>query len=123
MIVHPHLGALETAVMDRIWEAPAGVTVREVLDELTPSRQIAYTTVLSTLDNLHRKGWVRRERECKAFRYWATMTREQRSATVMRTALESGGNPDVVLAYLVERMSAKEAEHMLLEALRLFDCR
>ncbi|MGW0163080.1 BlaI/MecI/CopY family transcriptional regulator [Mycobacterium sp. NPDC003323] len=118
-----NLGILENAVMDRVWQASSGVTVREVFDELARSRQIAYTTVLSTLDNLHRKGWVRRERERKAFRYWPTMTREQRSATVMRTALEAGGNPDVVLAFFVEQMSADESEHLLLEASRLFDRR
>ena len=56
-------GDLEAAVMDRVWAREDGVTVREVFDELTGVRRIAYTTVLSTMDNLHRKGWVRRGRE------------------------------------------------------------
>lgn len=105
-------GDLEATVMDRVWGREHGVTVREVFEELTGARQIAYTTVLSTLDNLHRKGWVRREREGKAYRYWATMTREERSANLMRAALESGGKPEAVLAFFVEQMSADESEHL-----------
>lgn len=105
-------GDLEATVMDRVWGRDEGVTVREVFEELTDARQIAYTTVLSTLDNLHRKGWVRREREGKAYRYWATMTREERSANLMREAFETGGKPETVLAFFVEQMSAEESAQL-----------
>jgi predicted transcriptional regulator len=105
-------GDLEATVMDRVWGREEGVTVREVFEELTDARQIAYTTVLSTLDNLHRKGWVRRVREGKAFRYWATMTREERSANLMRAALESGGKPETVLAFFIEHLSADESAQL-----------
>jgi len=105
-------GDLEATVMDRVWGREDGVTVRGVFEELADARQIAYTTVLSTLDNLHRKGWVRREREGKAFRYWATMTREERSANLMRAAFEAGGKPEAVLALFVEQMSADESAQL-----------
>ncbi|ANE82594.1 CopY family transcriptional regulator [Mycobacterium adipatum] len=116
------LGELEATVMDRVWANAQGVTVRAVFEELCVTRQIAYTTVLSTLDNLHRKGWVRRDREHKAYRYWATMTREERSANLMRAALEAGGNPDAVFASLFEQMSSDESA-LLREALRQVDSR
>ncbi|MCV7432660.1 BlaI/MecI/CopY family transcriptional regulator [Mycolicibacterium neoaurum] len=102
--------------MDRVWERHDGSTVREVFEDLAASRQIAYTTVLSTLDNLHRKGWVRRERVGRAHRYWPTMSREERSALLMRVALEAGGDPDVVLSAFVEQMSA-DASAQLRKAL------
>ncbi|WP_395307238.1 BlaI/MecI/CopY family transcriptional regulator [Mycobacterium sp. AMU20-3851] len=105
-------GDLEATVMDRVWGREDGVTVREVFEEMADARQIAYTTVLSTLDNLHRKGWVRREREGKAYRYWATMTREERSANLMRAALKTGGKPEAVLAFFVEQMSAEESAQL-----------
>ncbi|GAA2559202.1 BlaI/MecI/CopY family transcriptional regulator [Mycolicibacterium diernhoferi] len=105
-------GDLEATVMDRVWGREDGVTVREVFEELCDARQIAYTTVLSTLDNLHRKGWVRREREGKAYRYWATMTREQRSANLMRAAFQTGGRPEAVLAFFVEQMSDEESAQL-----------
>ncbi|MDM2170436.1 BlaI/MecI/CopY family transcriptional regulator, partial [Mycobacteroides abscessus] len=65
-------GELETVVMDRVWNRGADTTtVREVFDELAADRDIAYTTVMSTMDNLHTKGWLERERDGKAYRYWA----------------------------------------------------
>jgi predicted transcriptional regulator len=105
-------GDLEATVMERVWGREDGVTVREVFEELSDARQIAYTTVLSTLDNLHRKGWVRREREGKAFRYWPTMTREERSANLMRAAFEAGGDTEAVLAFFVDQMSESESAQL-----------
>jgi predicted transcriptional regulator len=106
------LGDLEATVMERVWGRDDGVTVREVFEELADTRQIAYTTVLSTLDNLHRKEWVRREREGKAYRYWPTMTREERSANVMRAAFNAGGNSEAVLAFFVDQMSPEESAQL-----------
>ena len=105
-------GDLEATVMDRVWAREDGVTVREVFDELTGIRQIAYTTVLSTMDNLHRKGWVRRDREGKAYRYWPTMTREERSANLMRAAFSAGGDREAVLAFFVGQMTAEESAQL-----------
>lgn len=49
--------------MDRIGnrDPEASTTVREVFDELAGERGIAYTTVMSTMDSLHTKGWRARE--------------------------------------------------------------
>ena len=106
------LGDLEATVMERVWDREDGVTVRQVFEELADERQIAYTTVLSTMDNLHRKGWVRREREGKAHRYWPTMTREERSANLMRAAFSAGGDREAVLAFFVEQMTAEESTQL-----------
>ncbi|WP_197521887.1 BlaI/MecI/CopY family transcriptional regulator, partial [Nocardia sp. 852002-20019_SCH5090214] len=54
-------GELETVIMDRVWGRTDSVTVREIYDEMSGEREIAYTTVLSTMDNLHRKGWLERD--------------------------------------------------------------
>ena len=103
--------------MEHVWRHDDGVTVRAIFEEMSEERQIAYTTVLSTLDNLHRKGWVRRQREGKAYRYWPTVTREERSANLMRAAFDAGGDSEAVLAFFVEQMSAQESAQ-LKEALR-----
>ena len=106
------LGDLEATVMDRVWASADGATVRDIFEQLADARQIAYTTVLSTMDNLYRKGWVRRDREGKAYRYWPTMTREERSAQLMRAAFDSGGNAEAVLAFFVEQMTAEESAQL-----------
>ena len=105
-------GDLEATVMEHVWRHDDGVTVRAIFEEMSEERQIAYTTVLSTLDNLHRKGWVRRQREGKAYRYWPTVTREERSANLMRAAFDAGGDSEAVLAFFVEQMSAQESAQL-----------
>ncbi|MCH9642585.1 MAG: BlaI/MecI/CopY family transcriptional regulator [Actinomycetia bacterium] len=105
-------GELEAVIMDRIWDRDPEVstTVRDIFDQLVTERDIAYTTVMSTMDNLHTKGWLAREREGKAYRYWATLSREEHSARLMRDALDGGGRPDLVLSHFVTQISAEESE-------------
>lgn len=98
--------------MDRVWASDRAVTVRDIFDELTAHRDIAYTTVMSTMDNLHRKGWLDRERAGKAYRYWAAMTREERSANLMSDAFHSGGDTDLVLSFFLGKMNADESERL-----------
>ena len=102
-------GDLEAVVMDRMWNRDGETTVRELFEDLRQSREIAYTTVMSTMDNLHRKGWLSRKRHGKAFLYWPSLTREQYSARLMRDALDGGGNPDLVLSHFLEQMSDEES--------------
>jgi len=105
-------GDLEAVVMDRLWNHGQPVTVREIFDQLVDDRQIAYTTVMSTMDNLHRKQWLERDRAGKAYRYWPTMTREERSAGLMRAAIEVGGDTDVVLTHFLQQMSADDSARL-----------
>ena len=102
-------GHLEAVVMDRLWERDGATAVREVFEDLLRDREIAYTTVMSTMDNLHRKGWLSRERDGKAYRYWPSMTREQYGAALMREALDAGGRSDRVLAHFLEQISAEDS--------------
>ena len=53
-------GELEAVIMDRLWEWGRPALVREVLDDLRKDRPLAYTTVMTVMENLHRKGWLRR---------------------------------------------------------------
>ena len=107
-------GQLEATVMDRVWsrEPSSAVTVREILTELSAERSIAFTTVMSTMDNLHTKGWLTRQRDGRAYRYRAALTREEHSARLMRTVLAGGGRPDLVLRYFVEQIGNRESETM-----------
>jgi predicted transcriptional regulator len=107
-------GELEAVIMDRMWSRDSAIptTVRELFDELATERNIAYTTVMSTMDNLHTKGWLARERDGKAYRYWPTLSREQHSARLMREALDGGGSPELVLQHFVEQIGADESERL-----------
>lgn len=105
-------GELESAVMDCVWRAGGKITVREVLERLRAQRELAYTTVMTTMDTLHRKGWLDREKRGKAFCYWATVSREEYSARLMREALDDAENPDVVLTRFLDQMNDADSARL-----------
>ena len=103
-------GELEAVVMDRVWEHGGPVTVRELFDELRRERAIAYTTVMSTMDNLHRKGWLARDKEGKAYRYTAVASREEYSAGLMREAMAEAGDTEAVLSHFIAQMDGEQSQ-------------
>jgi predicted transcriptional regulator len=116
-------GDLEAVIMHRVWDHGGPVTVRELFEELQAERVIAYTTVMTTMDNLHRKGWLARVKEGKAYRYTATASREEYSARLMREALDGGGDTQAVLSHFVAQMDGEESEMLRTVVRRLADRR
>ncbi|MFD0720013.1 BlaI/MecI/CopY family transcriptional regulator [Streptomyces globosus] len=112
------LGELEDAVMTRVWQWNRPVTVREVLEDLQQERSIAYTTVMTVMDNLHQKGWVRRESEGRAYRYTAVSTRAAYSAALMNEAWSTSDSPAAALVAFFGMMSAEQRE-ALRDAIRI----
>lgn len=110
-------GDLEAVVMGLVWDHDGPVTVRELFDQLRGERAIAYTTVMSTMDNLHRKGWLARVKDGKAYLYTATVSRAEHSARLMREALADGGNTAAVLSHFVAQIDPGESD-ALREAVR-----
>lgn len=96
------LGALERVVMEAVWSGDPA-TVREVADRMRGDADRAYTTVMTTLDRLHKKGLVSREKCGLAWRYAATVDRgtyERRVADGLAAELVARG--DAGLAALVD---------------------
>ncbi len=69
------LGALEERLMELLWQAPAPVAVRDAVRRL--GGKLAYTTVMTTLDRLYKKGLLARQKEGNAFLYRPAMTRDE----------------------------------------------
>jgi len=95
----PRLGDLERVVMEHLWDlggaaggresdAGSGATVRDVLDRFAGEREIAYTTVMTVLDRLTKKGLVTRVRDGRAWRYSTAGSREELTAATMRRTLD-----------------------------------
>ncbi len=100
-----HLGDLERAVMDHLWAVGGdaeraghdldsvgettspGVTVREVHEVIGAQRDLAYTTLMTVLDRLAKKGLVARVRDGRAWRYTAAASRDRLTADALRTTL------------------------------------
>ncbi|HEY5833141.1 BlaI/MecI/CopY family transcriptional regulator [Streptomyces sp.] len=112
------LGDLEDAVMTRVWQWNRPVTVREVLEDLARERTIAYTTVMTVMDNLRQKGWLRRSAEGRAYRYEAVSTRAAYSAALMNEAWATSDNPAAALVHFFGMMSREQRE-ALRDALRV----
>ena len=101
------LGELERKVMEVLWtDFGVPVTVRHVEDRLPG---YAYTTLLTVLTRLHRKGMVRRTKEGRAFRYSAVTSREEYTAELMRDALGAATDRRAVLVRFAETVSPAEA--------------
>ncbi|MFD7436569.1 BlaI/MecI/CopY family transcriptional regulator [Streptomyces sp. NPDC059861] len=104
--------------MTRVWKWNRPVTVREVLEDLQQGRTIAYTTVMTVLDNLHQKGWVRREAEGRAYRYEAVSTRAAYAAALMNDAWSQSDNAAAALVAFFGMMS-EEQRQALRDAVRI----
>ncbi|MGW4029573.1 BlaI/MecI/CopY family transcriptional regulator [Streptomyces sp. NPDC004838] len=110
------LGELEDAVMTRVWRLNRSVTVREILEELQQERSIAYTTVMTVMHKVYRKGWLSRELDGRAYRYTAVSTRADYAATLMNEAWARSDRPAAALVAFFGRMS-QEQRQALHEAL------
>jgi predicted transcriptional regulator len=88
-----------------------------VLDQLDTGKQLAYTTVMTVMDNLHKKGWVARELDGKAYVYEATWSRAEVAARSLRDVLEASGDPEAALMHFV-RSASEEESVALRKALR-----
>lgn len=106
--------------MTRVWKWNRPVTVREVLEDLQRERSIAYTTVMTVLDNLHQKGWVRREAEGRAYRYEAVSTRAAYAAALMNEAWSRSDNAAAALVAFFGMMS-DEQRQALRDAVRMVE--
>ena len=110
------LGELEAVIMDRLWEWGRPALVREVLDDLRKDRPLAYTTVMTVMENLHRKGWLRRDRDGRAWRYEPAGSRSGYTAALMSDALATSSDRRTALRHFALQMSPHDAA-LLREAL------
>ena len=88
---------------------PPGDPVREVVDDLHTYRDIAYTTVMTVMDNLHRKGALTREKDGRAWRYRAARTRDEYAAELLESVLDEAGDRGAALMRFVGRMRPHRA--------------
>ena len=103
-------GDLEAVVMDQLWRRGTPATGRDVFEPLAAVRPLAYTTVMSVLDNLHRKGFLAREMVGRAWVYTPAATREEYTARLMRDALDGAGDQTAALAHFVAAMTESESQ-------------
>ena len=98
-----------------MWRRREPATVREVYQYLTAERQLAYTTIMTVMDRLWRKGLLSREPRGRAFEYVAALSEAEYTAGLMHGLLTSSRDRRKVLAHFLRGMRrADEAELMRL---------
>lgn len=102
------MGALEDAVMDVIWSEGGWVAPGEVLVQLSAARDLAYTTVTTTMVRLYDKGRLERRKDGRAFAYRATSTRTQWAAQQMDKVLESAADRRSTLTHFLDQLNAAD---------------
>ena len=104
------LGPLEQELLSALWMR-GSATVREMLD--VGGIDLAYTTVMTTLDRLYKKQLLNRSSEGRAFRYSPRYTQEELEKAAVgeavRQLLGSGEAAALPLSYLVEAVSEHDA--------------
>jgi predicted transcriptional regulator len=103
-------GELEGAIMEQVWSAERPLLVREITRALEPER--AYNTVWTVTEILYRKGWLAREKVGRAYRYWATVSRDEYTGDLMGEALAASGDRVAAFRRFAERISPDEAEQL-----------
>ena len=108
---HRQLTEAELRLMKALWEK-GRATVGEIADALNTDPPLAYNTVLTTLRILETKGFVRHEKEGRAFVYEATIAREDASSGALKHLLTRffDDSPELLVANLLknEKIGAKE---------------
>ncbi len=112
-----NLGFLERELMEHVWKLDE-VSVTDVHDQL--AGRLAYTTIMTTLDRLFKKGVLQRRKQGRAFIYSARFSREQFKQGMVKKALsylleEHNKETAPLMAYLVETF--KEHDARLLDEL------
>jgi predicted transcriptional regulator len=104
------LGPLEQELLSALWMR-GSATVREMID--AGGINLAYTTVMTTLDRLYKKQLLNRTAEGRAFRYSPRYTQEELEKAAVgetiRQLLGSGEAAALPLSYLVEAVSEHDA--------------
>jgi predicted transcriptional regulator len=104
-------GPLELKVLEVLWDRKRAVTVRGVQPSFP---QLAYTTLMTTLDRLYRKGVLRRFRLGRAFGYVPRCSRDELFGEMVSghvaDLLAACGDSTVLLSTLVEAVGHADAD-------------
>jgi BlaI family penicillinase repressor len=116
----PALGAQELAIMKVVWRLK-DVSVREVYETLRERRPVAYTTVMTMMNTLEGKGYLKKELDGRAFRYRPAVPERRVVTRMVKEFVERvfDGSTAPLLAHLVTSTELSDEERE--ELRRLID--
>lgn len=102
-------GELEERIMVAVWARSTPVTVRDIVDDLAATRPAAYTTVITVVERLRAKGWLRRERDGRSYLYYPTRSRHEYVADLMGSVLDESDDRSAALLSFAGQLDADDA--------------
>src|SRR5262252_10104410 len=112
---HNTLTPQELEIMKVVW-ASGAATVRDVYEALLERRKIAYTTVMTMMNILEQKGYLKKAQKDRAYVYQATRPQKQVIRGMVREFVDRvfNGSAEPLLLHLVEdqRLSEKDIEEI-----------
>ena len=105
------LGHLQRAVLEIVWQL-GEATVHQVREKLTRSRKLAYTTVLTAMQNLEKAGWLRHMTQGKSYIYLPARTRQEAGANSLGRLLKRAfdGDPFLMFQHLIKDSKLKDEQ-------------
>ena len=113
-MIAPELGPLERDVMDLVWRNYEGHSETSVRDaHLAFGERLAYTTLMTTLDRLHKKGLLERRKDGRAFLYSPRLSPQEFERSIARDVIDTllGRGTDgvePVLACIVDAVGSRD---------------
>ncbi len=105
-------GELEALVMDRLWSVGSWMTPADVQEALEDTHPVAYTTAMTILARLWKKGRLERRPAGRAFAYRPTESRDEWAALRMSEVLDAAGDRSAALAHFLGAMSTAERKQV-----------
>ena len=106
------MGELEAIVMEILWSRGGWLTPGDVHETLGEHRDLAYTTVMTILVRLWRKGRLDRQRDGRAYAYRPLQTREEYAASRMEQMLLAAADRPAALAHFVDTLDTADRDQL-----------
>jgi len=108
---HTTLTPQELEIMKLVWQRD-NATVRDIYEELLERRKIAYTTVMTMMNILETKGYLKKRRQDRAFVYRAAHPRNQIIGGMLREFIDRvfNGSAEPLLVHLVKSRQIRQKE-------------
>lgn len=106
------LGELEKEVMEIIWQSTKPITVRLVFEAISKMRKIAYTTVMTIMGRLVKKGYLKTESSGKAYTYKALLSKDKFLTKVSRQIIKNlvSSFGDTAIAHFAQELEKIPAD-------------
>ncbi|MDI6716264.1 MAG: BlaI/MecI/CopY family transcriptional regulator [Actinomycetota bacterium] len=105
------MGELEADIMNVVWRL-GGASVKDVFEELYPTKRLAYTTIMTVMSRLANKGILKQDRSNTAYMYTPKIDQQEMANTMISQVIDKvlGGDVMPALTFLLQRSEMDEAE-------------